>query len=45
MLGGVLGALGGYLMFQGAKAAENRVILGQNYYENLKIAQECKEIN
>lgn len=40
VLGGVLGAAGGFLMFRGAKALENRVILGQDYYEKLKFIQE-----
>ena len=31
-----MGALGGFLMFKGAKAAENRAILGKEYMEQLK---------
>lgn len=40
VLGGVLGAVGGFLMFRGAKAMENRVIIGQDYYEKLKTLQK-----
>ena len=43
VLGGFVGALGGYLMFKGAKAAENRAMLGQAYMEKLKIIQEQGE--
>jgi hypothetical protein len=38
-MGGVLGAIGGFLMHKVAKSAENRVLIGEEYFkgrENLK---------
>ena len=43
VVGGVFGALGGYLMFHGAKAMQERVIIGKKYYK--RIYEEEKEIN
>ena len=33
VLGGVLGAAGGYLLHYGAVSMQNRVLLGFDYYE------------
>ena len=42
VLGGMVGALGGFLMFKGAKAAENRAILGKEYMEKLKAIESSE---
>ncbi len=31
-MGGVLGAIGGFVMYRVAKAAENRVMIGEEYH-------------
>lgn len=43
-MGGVIGALGGYLMFHGARSMQERVIIGERYYNKLKIERESEVV-
>lgn len=35
VLGGISGAIGGWLLYRAAKSLENRVLLGERYYKKL----------